>query len=84
MDAGEFYVADLIGLDAWDGEIRLGTVTASRPQGGIEMVTVTGEMEALEIPLVEDFVVEVDIPKGQIRLCDTDMLPKYAVKRKKR
>ena len=33
---------------------------SSRAQGGIEVVTVRGDEEELEVPLVEDYVVELD------------------------
>jgi 16S rRNA processing protein RimM len=80
----EFYVADLIGLEGWDRESLLGTVSSSRPQGGIEVVTVEGETESVEIPLVEDYVVEIDIPNGRILFHDTEELPRTPVMRRER
>jgi 16S rRNA processing protein RimM len=80
----EFYVADLIGLEGWDRETLLGTVSSSRPQGSIEVVTVEGETESVEIPLVEDYVVEIDIPNGRILFRDTEELPRTPVMRQER
>ncbi len=77
----EFYVADLIGLEVWNDENRIGVVTSSRPQGEIEMITVTGESVSVEVPLVEDFVVKVDIPNRKIFLTDVGLLPSSPVKR---
>ena len=77
----EFYVADLIGAEAWDGDIRLGTVTASRAQADIEMITVTAEDRSLEVPLVEDFVTSVDCEHGRINLKDTALLPAQPIKK---
>ena len=71
----EFYVADIIGLEAWDGDVFLGTVSSSRPQGSIEVVTVTGGAGEMEIPLVEDFVLRIDLDRGRIEFFDTAMLP---------
>ncbi len=74
-DADEFYVDDLVGLEAWDGDALLGKVSSSREAGGIEVVNVMGDDQEMEIPLVEDFVIEVDIKGGRILFCDTDILP---------
>jgi 16S rRNA processing protein RimM len=72
----EFYVADIIGLEAWDGDVFLGRVASSRSQGSIEVVTVTGDAEEMEIPLVEDFVLRIDKDKGRIEFFDTASLPR--------
>lgn len=83
-DDDEFYVADLIGLKAYEGDVTMGEITSSRPQGGIEMVTVTGEKEALEIPLVEDFVAKLDIRGGKVVFKDTEGLPRYPVRQRQK
>lgn len=79
-DDDEFYVADLIGLAAYNGDVTLGEITSSRPQGGIEVVTVAGEKEALEIPLVEDFVAELNIEGGKVVFKNIEDLPRYPVR----
>lgn len=84
LDEEEFYIADLIGIEAWDGEKLLGVVTSSRPQADIEVITVTGESSFVEIPLVEDFVVSLDFESGRIHLTDTHLLPAVAVKKSPR
>ena len=76
----EFYVADLIGLSGYWGDSLIGEITSSRPQGGIEVVTVTGEKEGLEIPLVEDFVAELDITGGKVVFKDIEDLPRYPLR----
>jgi ribosomal 30S subunit maturation factor RimM len=75
-DADEFYVDDLVGLEAWDGDELLGKISFSREAGGIEVVNVRGEDHEMEIPLVEDFVIELDIKGGRVLFCDTDILPR--------
>jgi 16S rRNA processing protein RimM len=77
----EFYVADLIGATAWDNDLLIGRVTSSRPQGDIEMITVTGESTSVEVPLVDDFVIKVDISARKILLTDTHLLPSSPVMR---
>ena len=80
---GEFYVADLIGVEAWEDGVRIGVITASRPQGGIEMITVTGETSSVEVPLVEDFVTSLDLNEGKVHLTGTDMLPAVPLRPRK-
>ena len=75
LEDDEFYVADLIGAEAFDGDRLLGFVTAARPQGSVELVTVTSETEIMEVPLVEDFVVSVNCDEGKLQLTDTHLLP---------
>ncbi len=81
LEEDEFYVADLIGAEAFDGDRRLGIVTAARPQGEIEVVTVTSDTHTFEVPLVEDFVISVDCDEGRLMLTDTHLLPVYPRKR---
>ena len=75
LSEDEFYIADLIGVDAYEVGKCIGTVTASRPQGDIEMVTVTGAQTSVEIPLVEDYLVSMDLAEGKIHFVDTAILP---------
>lgn len=81
LDEDEFYIADLIGAEAFDGDLCIGTVTGSRPQGDVEVVTVTSDTQSIEIPLVEDFVVEIDLQGHKLLLTDTHLLPAYPRKR---
>jgi 16S rRNA processing protein RimM len=72
----EFYVADIIGLEAWNGLELIGQITSSRPQGRVEVVTVRGDGFEMEIPLVEDFVDRLDIAAGRIQFHDIGELPR--------
>jgi 16S rRNA processing protein RimM len=83
-DEDEFYVADLIGVAAYDGEIEVGRIVSSRPQGGIEIIRIEGETEELEVPLVEDFVASLDIAEGRILLKDVEALPRSPVHKKRK
>jgi 16S rRNA processing protein RimM len=84
LSDGEFYIADLIGTEAWDNDRLIGTVTSSRPQGDVEIITITGESTIIEVPLVDDFVKDVDINARKIRLTDTDLLPSFPSKKSAR
>ncbi|MCP4605928.1 MAG: 16S rRNA processing protein RimM [Proteobacteria bacterium] len=76
----EFYVADLINLEAWDGEELLGRISSSREQGGIEVVTVINDSEEIEVPLVEDYVNGIDFDRGRVLICNSDILPRAPIR----
>lgn len=73
----EFYVDDLLGLEAWDRSRRLGVVTASRCVSEVEYATVAGDLEAFEVPLVDPFLEKIDFESGRLLLKDTDELPRF-------
>ncbi len=77
----EFYIIDLLGLEAWDGEVLLGEVASSRPQSDdIEIVTVSNSEMEMEVPLVDAFLVKIDFEAGRLELFDTELLPRTAKK----
>ena len=78
----EFYVADLIGLIAYENENIIGRVASSRSQGGVEVIRIIGDAEEVEVPLVEDFVEALDISSGRVLLKDIEGLPRSPFHRK--
>lgn len=76
LQPDEFYVEDLIGAEAWDGETLLGKISSSREQSGVEIVTVTGESDEIEVPLVDDFVKSIDLNSKRLVLVNTEALPR--------
>jgi len=77
--ADEFYVADLIDLVAYVEGVEVGRVASSRPQGGIEVLRIVGDREEFEVPLVDDFVSELDISGGRVLLRNVEDLPRSRV-----
>jgi 16S rRNA processing protein RimM len=82
VEDDEFYVADLVGLDAFVGNDCVGTIVSSRPQGGVEMVRVVNETDEVEIPLVEGYVDLLDISGGKVVFKDIETLPRSPVGRR--
>ncbi|MCP4677585.1 MAG: 16S rRNA processing protein RimM [Deltaproteobacteria bacterium] len=76
LKPGEFYVTDLIGIEAWDAEERLGQISSCREQGGIEVATIRGDKEEIQVPLVDEYVVEIDMDERRISLCNSALLPR--------
>jgi 16S rRNA processing protein RimM len=78
LDEGEYYVDDLMGLEVRSEGRLLGTVTGSRAQGGIEVLTVRGEAHDIDVPLIAEYVVAIDLAAARIEARDTDDLPRTA------
>lgn len=70
----EFYIQDILGLEAMDNDVLLGKVTSSRAQGEIEVITVRGTDFEMEVPLVHEYVTDIDFVSGRILLKGTDRL----------
>lgn len=81
-DPDEFYVADLIGLEVWQEGELLGEIFSSREQGGIEVINVRSRGVELEIPVVEQYIADIQIGNGRILVRDTNELPR--VRRRER
>ena len=78
LGEGEYYVEDLMGLEVRSAGELLGTVTGSRAQGGVEVLAVRGEAYDVEVPLVEEYVVAIDLAAARIEVKGTDDLPRSA------
>jgi 16S rRNA processing protein RimM len=77
LEPDEFYVADLVGLDVFDGSKRLGRITSSRKQAEVEIATIsTDGGEQLDLPLVEDYVVNIDFTLRRVLARCSDLLPR--------
>ena len=78
LDDGEYYVDDLIGLEVLSGGRLVGTVLGSRAQGGIEVLTVRGELIDVEVPFVAEYIVAVDLDAARIEVGEIGDLPTTA------
>jgi len=77
----EFYVHDLLGIEAWEQGTLLGKITSSRPQGENEVITIKGIDFELDVPLVHEYVAEIDLDSRRIVLQGTDNLPRTKISR---
>jgi 16S rRNA processing protein RimM len=76
LDEDEVYVDDLIGLEVRCDGRPIGRVSGSREQGGAEVLIVTTGDEELQVPLVEQYVVAVDVGQGRVEVREIDELPR--------
>ncbi|MBC8036749.1 MAG: 16S rRNA processing protein RimM [Rhizobiales bacterium] len=67
-EAGEVYLRDLIGLDVWHGDKKLGNVLAVPNYGAGDLleVKIEGRKDTVLIPFSERFVVSTDLEGGKI------------------
>jgi 16S rRNA processing protein RimM len=71
----EFYLADLVGARVLVGERLLGTVVAVRPYPSVDvMVVETDSGKLVEQPLLDEFLEEVDVAAGRVRLSSAEGL----------
>lgn len=70
VDEGEYYEYQLIGLDVINkkGE-TLGAVESILHTGANDVLVVEGK-EGLMVPMIEGFIVEIDVKKGFVRIDD--------------
>lgn len=77
----EFYVADLVGMEAFDNGELLGKISKSRALGEIEVATIVSEEFEVEVPLVHAYVMDIDFKSKRILLRETESLPRTKLKR---
>jgi 16S rRNA processing protein RimM len=82
LENDEFYIDDLVGIEAWDKEEMIGHVVSSRPQFDIEILSIESETHEFEVPLVDDFLVEIKIEEGRVELKSTESLPRNKLRRR--
>jgi 16S rRNA processing protein RimM len=82
LDDGEFYVADLIGVNVVCDGVSVGVITDSRAQGGIEVITVENDVREIQIPVVDEYVVRKDVPAGIFEVRNIEDLPTHEIIRK--
>lgn len=78
-DEDEVYLVDLIGLSAVDeAGVALGTVSEVIQYPSVECLAVDSDAGRREIPLLEPYVVDVDLDRGRVVLAgieDFDLQP---------
>ena len=75
LEEGEYYHADLIGLEAFDGPVPLGKVVDVIDYPSAECLKIERPAGFLEVPMLPRWLDRVDIEGGQVHLKDLDDIP---------
>lgn len=67
-EEGEFFQVDLVGCSVWAGDRRLGEVANVLTYPANDVLEVAGGAEPLQLPFVEDVVVDVDLGARRIAI----------------
>ncbi|MDH5581355.1 MAG: ribosome maturation factor RimM [Bdellovibrionales bacterium] len=68
VEEGEFYLKDIIGLDAFDfqtGE-KKGVIDSFYSNGAQDIIVIRGDRKKWEIPLVDSFFKEIDLENKKV------------------
>ena len=75
LDDGEYYHVDLVGLQAYDGDEPVGEVTEVIDYPSVECLRIQRSGGYIEVPMLERWLVRVDVPSGKVYLHDLSDIP---------
>jgi 16S rRNA processing protein RimM len=75
LEQGEYYHADLIGLEAFEGDESIGRVVDVLDYPSAECLKIQRPGGFLEVPMLPRWLDRVDIEEGKVHLKDLDDIP---------
>jgi 16S rRNA processing protein RimM len=75
LEEGEYYHADLIGLEAFDGRVPIGKVIDVLDYPSAECLKIERPGGYLEVPMLPQWLDRVDVEGGKVHLKDLDDIP---------
>jgi 16S rRNA processing protein RimM len=75
LEEGEFYHADLIGLEAFEGSEPIGKVVEVLDYPSVECLKIEREGGFLEVPMLPQWLERVDVEGGKVHLKQLDEIP---------
>lgn len=75
LEEGEFYLADLIGLVAYEGSDPIGSVVEVLDYPSVECLRVQVEAGYLEVPMLPRWLERIDLADGKVHLKDLKDIP---------
>lgn len=75
LEEGEYYYADLIGLQAFDGKVAIGEVTDVIDYPSAECLKIERPGGYIEVPMLDRWLDHVDLDGGKVYLKDLDDIP---------
>jgi 16S rRNA processing protein RimM len=75
LEEGEYYHADLIGLEAFDGSESIGKIVEIIDYPSAECLKIQRPGGFLEVPMLPKWLDRVDVEGGKVHLKDLDDIP---------
>jgi len=75
LEQGEYYHADLVGLEAFEGTESIGRVVEVVDYPAAECLKIRRPNGFLEVPMIPQWLDRVDIEGGKVHLKDLDDIP---------
>ena len=75
LEEGEYYHADLIGLQACEGERTVGEIVAVLDYPSVECLKIKTDDGFLEVPMLPEWLERVDVEGGKVHLKALDDIP---------
>ena len=75
LEQGEFYHADLIGLEAFEGSECIGTVVEVIDYPSVECLKIERDGGFLEVPMLPPWLERLDIEGGKVHLKQLEEIP---------
>jgi 16S rRNA processing protein RimM len=75
LEEGEYYHADLIGLQVYEGDRTVGEVVEVLDYPSVECLRVKTEKGFLEVPMLPEWLERVDVEGGKVHLKALDDIP---------
>lgn len=75
LEEGEFYHADLIGLQAFEGDQAIGRVTDVIDYPSVACMKIERLGGFIEVPMLDRWLVRVDVQEGRVLLSDLSDIP---------
>ena len=75
LEEGEYYLADLIGLDAVEGSEPIGKIIEVVDYPSAECLKIERPGGYIEVPMVDPWLVRVDLRQGKVHLKDLAEIP---------
>jgi len=75
LEEGEYYHADLIGIEAFEGGTSIGKVVEILDYPSVECLKIECSGGFIEVPMLPQWLDRVDVPAGKVHLKDLQDIP---------
>ena len=66
LEEDEYFIVDLIGLDVYEGDVKLGVLKDVISTGGTDLYEIQTEEKVLLVPAVSEYILKIDMDNRRI------------------